>query len=69
MAAISVGERMYPNQGMVKPCGQFIRRKRFVFDPVLRIAEQLIQLDRDQGPIATDVLARLARRERRGLAP
>jgi hypothetical protein len=57
MAAISVGEGMYPDQGMVKPCGQFIRWKRIVFDPISRIAEQLIQLDR------------LARRERRGLAP
>ena len=42
MAAIAVGKRMYPNQRMMKACGQFICWKRFVFDPELHVTEKLI---------------------------
>ena len=58
MPTVSVGERVYPNQGMVKPRDGLIRCKRLGFDPIFRIAEQLVQLDRDQRPVASDILVR-----------
>ena len=42
MPAVSVGERVYPDQGMVKPRGDLIRLKRLGFDPIFSIAEQLV---------------------------
>ena len=42
MPAVSVGERVYPDQGMVKPRGGLIRWKRFGFYPVSGITEQLV---------------------------
>ena len=58
MPAVSVWERVYPDQGVVKPCGRLIRWKRFGFNPVSGVAEQLVQLHRDQRPVASDIFIR-----------
>ena len=42
MSAVSVGERVYPDQGVVKPRDGLIRCKRLGFDPIFSIAEQLV---------------------------
>ena len=42
MPAISIRERMYSNEAVVQPHGNFIRRERIILNPVENISEHMM---------------------------
>ena len=60
MAAIAIGEYVYPDKLVVISCGDFIRLIGFVIDPEPNVVQELTQFHRDTIGIDTDILAGMA---------
>jgi hypothetical protein len=57
--AIDIGEYVYPDELVVKPCGDFIGLIIIVIDPESNIIQKLAQFHRNAISINTDILASL----------
>ncbi len=55
-SAISVWKWVNENQIMMKPCGNLIRWKRLMLDPVANVVERFIQTELNPFSIDADVL-------------
>jgi hypothetical protein len=57
VTAIAIGEYVYPDKLVVKPCGDFIWRIGIFIDPESHIVQKLAQFLRDTISIDTNILA------------